>query len=146
MTIAELLARYGVDEDEFAADLSRSLQAAPDAAASRLTDVEESILREHGGIQRIGNERAVGKAALRSASSNLADQTRESLSVEQAATLLLVDGSRVRHRVRDRALYAFKRLAWWPYSVAMRRVNVVFTRALRPAPLLRHDQLESHPE
>jgi NAD(P)-dependent dehydrogenase (short-subunit alcohol dehydrogenase family) len=32
-----------------------------------------------------------------------------------------------------RALYAFKRLAWWPYSVAMRRVNVIFTRALRPA-------------
>ena len=31
-----------------------------------------------------------------------------------------------------RALYAFKRLAWWPYSVAMRRVNVFFTRALRP--------------
>jgi len=31
-----------------------------------------------------------------------------------------------------RALYAFKRLAWWPYSVAMRRVNVIFTRALRP--------------
>ena len=32
-----------------------------------------------------------------------------------------------------RALYAFKRIAWWPYSVAMRRVNVIFTRALRPA-------------
>lgn len=31
-----------------------------------------------------------------------------------------------------RALYAFKRFAWWPYSVAMRRVNVLFTRALRP--------------
>ena len=31
-----------------------------------------------------------------------------------------------------RALYAFKRVAWWPYSVAMRRVNVFFTRALRP--------------
>lgn len=31
-----------------------------------------------------------------------------------------------------RALYAFKRLAWWPYSVAMTRVNVFFTRALRP--------------
>jgi len=47
-----------------------------------------------------------------------------------------------------RALYAFKRLAWWPYSVAMRQVNVVFTRALRPspAPLLRHGQFESHPE
>ena len=32
-----------------------------------------------------------------------------------------------------RALYAFKRFAWWPYSVAMRRVNVFFTHALRPA-------------
>jgi NAD(P)-dependent dehydrogenase (short-subunit alcohol dehydrogenase family) len=32
-----------------------------------------------------------------------------------------------------RALYAFKRFAWWPYSIAMRRVNVFFTRALRPA-------------
>ena len=31
-----------------------------------------------------------------------------------------------------RALYAFKRLAWWPYSVAMTRVNVFFTRVLRP--------------
>jgi hypothetical protein len=33
-----------------------------------------------------------------------------------------------------RALYLFKRTMWWPYSVAMRRVNVLFTRALRPAP------------
>jgi NAD(P)-dependent dehydrogenase (short-subunit alcohol dehydrogenase family) len=32
-----------------------------------------------------------------------------------------------------RALYAFKRLAWWPYSVSMRRVNVIFTSALRPS-------------
>lgn len=32
-----------------------------------------------------------------------------------------------------RALYVFKRVAWWPYSVAMRRVNVLFTRVLRPA-------------
>ena len=32
-----------------------------------------------------------------------------------------------------RAFYAFKRVAWWPYSVAMRRVNVIFTRALRPS-------------
>lgn len=31
-----------------------------------------------------------------------------------------------------RALYMFKRVAWWPYSVAMRQVNVLFTRALRP--------------
>jgi len=30
-----------------------------------------------------------------------------------------------------RALYLFKRTMWWPYSVAMRQVNVLFTRALR---------------
>jgi NAD(P)-dependent dehydrogenase (short-subunit alcohol dehydrogenase family) len=36
-----------------------------------------------------------------------------------------------------RALYLFKRTMWWPYSVAMRRVNVIFTRVLRPAPLPR---------
>jgi NAD(P)-dependent dehydrogenase (short-subunit alcohol dehydrogenase family) len=33
-----------------------------------------------------------------------------------------------------RALYLFKRTMWWPYSVAMRRANVAFTRALRPTP------------
>jgi hypothetical protein len=32
-----------------------------------------------------------------------------------------------------RALYMFKRYAWWPYSVAMRQVNVLFTRAMRPS-------------
>jgi NAD(P)-dependent dehydrogenase (short-subunit alcohol dehydrogenase family) len=31
-----------------------------------------------------------------------------------------------------RALYLFKRTMWWPYSVAMRQANVLFTRALRP--------------
>jgi hypothetical protein len=36
-----------------------------------------------------------------------------------------------------RALYAFKRFAWWPYSVAMRQVNAIFTRALRPSPVPR---------
>jgi NAD(P)-dependent dehydrogenase (short-subunit alcohol dehydrogenase family) len=30
-----------------------------------------------------------------------------------------------------RALYMFKRAAWWPYSIAMRQANVVFSRALR---------------
>ncbi|WP_313676790.1 SDR family oxidoreductase [Mycolicibacterium sp.] len=31
-----------------------------------------------------------------------------------------------------RALYAFKRLAPWPYSEVMKQVNVLFSRALRP--------------
>lgn len=36
-----------------------------------------------------------------------------------------------------RALYLFKRTMWWPYSVAMRQVNVLFSRALRPGLLPR---------
>ena len=122
MSIGELLAAYEVSEDEFVANLSLELRAGPDAAASRLTAAEESVLLERGGIAKRGeDERAVQKAVLRSASSNLAEQTRGSLSVEQAAKLLLVDGSRVRHRVRDRALYAFKigtslRLPTWQFD------------------------------
>jgi NAD(P)-dependent dehydrogenase (short-subunit alcohol dehydrogenase family) len=70
---------------------------------------------------------------------------------EKAADKILAGVARNRYLIYTsqdiRALYAFKRLAWWPYSVAMRQVNGIFTRALRPAPaLVRHDQLEPHAE
>jgi NAD(P)-dependent dehydrogenase (short-subunit alcohol dehydrogenase family) len=74
------------------------------------------------------------------------------VSPEKAAEKILAGVARNRYLIYTsqdiRALYAFKRLAWWPYSVAMRQVNGIFTRALRPAPapLLRHDQLEPHAE
>lgn len=74
------------------------------------------------------------------------------VSAEVAAEKILAGVARNRYLIYTspdiRALYAFKRLAWWPYSVAMRRVNVVFTRALRPAPapLVGHDQFEPHSE
>ncbi len=121
MTLIDVLAPFGVREDEFVQELSRELRTAPDSLASRLTESEESLLQGHGGIDApIGDGVSVRQATLRSSSSNLAAQTRESLSVEQAAKLLMVDGSRVRHRVRDRALYAFKiggglRLPTWQF-------------------------------
>jgi NAD(P)-dependent dehydrogenase (short-subunit alcohol dehydrogenase family) len=74
------------------------------------------------------------------------------ISSEKAAEKILAGVAKNRYLIYTspdiRALYAFKRLAWWPYSVAMRQVNVIFTRALRPspAPLVRHGQFESHPE
>lgn len=56
---------------------------------------------------------------------------------EKAAEKILAGVARNRYLVYTsgdiRALYAFKRLAWWPYSVAMRQVNVLFSRALRPS-------------
>ena len=58
------------------------------------------------------------------------------VSPERAAEKILTGVARNRFLVYTssdiRALYAFKRLAWWPYSVAMKQVNVLFTRALSP--------------
>ncbi len=60
---------------------------------------------------------------------------------EKAAEKILAGVAKNRYLIYTsadiRALYAFKRVAWWPYSVLMRQVNVVFTRALRPAALPR---------
>jgi NAD(P)-dependent dehydrogenase (short-subunit alcohol dehydrogenase family) len=74
------------------------------------------------------------------------------VSPEKAAEKILAGIAKNRYLIYTsvdiRALYAFKRLAWWPYSVAMRQVNLVFTRVLRPSPvpLVAHDQLKTHPE
>ena len=122
MTLSEVLAPFGVGEQEFIDELSRDLRAAPDSSASRLPEAEESLLHTHGGIVApVADDLSVRKTTLRSSASNLAEQTRESLSVDQAANLLMVDGSRVRHRVRDRALYAFNiggalRLPTWQFQ------------------------------
>lgn len=60
------------------------------------------------------------------------------VSPEHAADKILAGVQRNRFLIYTsadiRALYAFKRVAWWPYSVAMRQVNFLFTRALRPKP------------
>ena len=61
------------------------------------------------------------------------------VSPEKAADKILAGVARNRFLIYTsadiRALYAFKRVAWWPYSVAMRQVNAVFTKALKPAPV-----------
>ncbi|MGV0741931.1 SDR family oxidoreductase [Mycolicibacterium sp. XJ870] len=58
------------------------------------------------------------------------------ISPEKAADKILAGVRRNRFLIYTsadiRALYTFKRVAWWPYSVAMRQVNVLFSRALRP--------------
>jgi NAD(P)-dependent dehydrogenase (short-subunit alcohol dehydrogenase family) len=63
------------------------------------------------------------------------------VSPERAAEKVLAGVAKNRYLIYTsadiRALYAFKRLAWWPYSVTMRQVNVFFTRALRPSPVHR---------
>jgi NAD(P)-dependent dehydrogenase (short-subunit alcohol dehydrogenase family) len=63
------------------------------------------------------------------------------VSPERAAEKILAGVAKNRYLIYTSpdiwALYAFKRFAWWPYSLAMRQVNVFFTRALRPGPVTR---------
>ena len=60
------------------------------------------------------------------------------VSPERAADKILAGVSKNRFLIYTsndiRALYLFKRTMWWPYSVAMRRANVVFSATLRPTP------------
>lgn len=59
------------------------------------------------------------------------------ISPEHAADCILKGVRRNRFLIYTsadiRALYLFKRAMWWPYSVAMRQANVLFTKALRPS-------------
>lgn len=60
------------------------------------------------------------------------------ISPERAADKILAGVARKRFLIYTSpdiwALYAFKRYAPWPFSVVMKPVNVLFTRALRPPP------------
>jgi NAD(P)-dependent dehydrogenase (short-subunit alcohol dehydrogenase family) len=63
--------------------------------------------------------------------------TGHAVTPERAADKILAGVRRNRFLIYTssdiRALYVFKRTMWWPYSVAMRQANAVFTRALSPA-------------
>jgi len=67
--------------------------------------------------------------------------SRHAVSPERVAEKILAGVAKNRYLIYTsgdiRALYALKRVAWWPYSLAMRQVNALFTRALRPAPVSR---------
>ncbi|BBX51346.1 SDR family oxidoreductase [Mycolicibacterium poriferae] len=58
------------------------------------------------------------------------------VSPEHAAEKILRGVAKNRYLVYTspdiRALYLFKRTMWWPYSIAMKQVNLVFTRVLKP--------------
>lgn len=58
------------------------------------------------------------------------------VSPEKAAAKILAGVSKNRYLIYTsqdiHALYLFKRVAWWPYSVAMTQVNGIFTKVLLP--------------
>ncbi len=71
------------------------------------------------------------------------------VSPETAADKILAGVRRNRYLIYTspdiRALYAFKRVAWWPYSVAMRQVNVVVHPSAAPQTPARRSALAPVP-
>ena len=64
--------------------------------------------------------------------------TGHAVSPERAADKILAGVHKNRFLIYTssdiRALYLFKRMMWWPYSIAMRKVNDVFTRLMPRTP------------
>lgn len=144
MTIGDVLAPFGVAEEDYAAELERQLRTAPNPHAAAQTEAERSVLDRFGGIDRPATDDADdGLLSLRVTTANLADQIRDSMSVADAAQLLGVDASRVRHRIADGALYGFKvggrlRLPRWQFTESgqplpgLRTVLAVLPHDLHP--------------
>lgn len=121
MTLAEILAPYGVTDEEYLVELAGALGSRPGPSAAALTPSERQVLEHHGGVKVPPDE--LGGAArlwLTNVTSNLTEQLRSSLTVDEAATMLGISASRVRHRIHEGALYAFKaahqlRLPRWQF-------------------------------
>ena len=110
-TVAALLGEYGVtsSESEFVAALRTALNREARAGTVTLTDPEAAVLAEHSGVD-------AAEAAASSAPERVAvdrariefDLLRRSYTVGDIAAKWGVDTSRIRHRVRNKALYGFR--------------------------------------
>jgi hypothetical protein len=109
MSLAGLLAPYGLTDEEFLAQLAGALRSRPNPAAASLTASELRLLVDHSGV-KVPADEPVGmvRSWLGNLTSNLAEQLQSSLTVAEAAILLDISESRVRYRVHEGALYAFK--------------------------------------
>lgn len=120
MTLTELLAQYDVDEQELTEELGVRLRTRPRSGAADLTAAEESFWDKHAGLSLSVDAAA---SSVSDEVGAMADQLATSLTIEQAATLLGVDRTRVSHRIRQQELYAFRlgrqqRLPRWQFQVS----------------------------
>lgn len=85
-----------------------------------LTDVETSFLEMHGGVR--DNREALVRARVTSRVRGESFE-RENMTVDQAAELMDVSASRVRHRIGDGSIYAYastgrgvaRRIPYWQF-------------------------------
>ena len=127
-TVAALLADFGVpgSESDFVSALRAALGREPRPGTSTLTEADAAVLSEHSGIDpaaaaRLGDPRqaAVNRARLEF------DLLRRAYTVQDVAAKWGVDSSRIRHRVRNGALYGRRtgrtlRLPSWQFDDDLR--------------------------
>ncbi len=130
VTIQHLLDRYadGLDEADFAAALEVELAGRPRPGAVELTAAEQRLLTGSGMAMEPPPRHPVRQEA-----QHITALAAESWSATETAHRLGIDPSRVRHRVADRSLYAFRlgrqlRLPRWQFTEH---------RRLEPLPNLR---------
>jgi hypothetical protein len=127
-TVAALLGEFGVtsSESEFVAALRTALNREARAGTVTLTEPEAAVLAEHSGVD-------AAAAAANSAPPRVAverariefDLLRHSYTVGDIAAKWGVDTSRIRHRVRNKALYGVRvgralRLPEWQFDNDLR--------------------------
>lgn len=130
-TVAGLLADFGVSssESDFVTALRAALVREPRPGTSTLTDAEAAVLAEHSGVDpaaaaRLGAPRQVTVERARIEF----DLLRRSYTAHDVASKWAVDDSRVRHRVRNHALYGVR------VGRTLRLPNWQFDDDLRPLP------------
>jgi hypothetical protein len=123
-SVAALLDEFGVPggESEFVTALRAALEREPRPGASTLTDAEAAILAEHSGIDPTAAARQSEPRHAAVAAARIEfDLLRRSYTTHDIAAKWGVDDSRVRHRVRNRALYGMRvgrslRLPTWQFD------------------------------
>ncbi|MHB1534465.1 MAG: helix-turn-helix domain-containing protein [Acidimicrobiales bacterium] len=121
MSIDEILAPHHLSGQDFLDALIGLLGDAPGPGSSHLPTHDQTFLALHSGVKVTEKDpQSTGRSWTLAVESDLAELVRDSLTVARVATQLGIDVSRVRHRVRDGALYAFRvgrqlRLPAWQF-------------------------------
>jgi hypothetical protein len=129
-SVAALLDEFGVPggESEFVTALRAALEREPRPGASTLTDADAAVLAEHSGVDPAAAVRhSESQRAAVAAARIEFDLLRRSYTTRDIAAKWGVDDSRVRHRVRNRALYGMRvgrslRLPTWQFDDDLRPI------------------------
>ena len=115
--MAEILAPYGVSDEEYLAELADALGSRPRPTTAALATAPREFLDRYSGVGvSAGEGIEPARSWLGTVTANLAEQLQSSLSVAEVGAMLGISDSRVRHRVHEGGLYAFKAADAFPVT------------------------------